>query len=62
METTLDLLVKPNPLPGYISVNPEFMAALKEEKERGETKIADAFKQLVDAAYRAAKASKARKL
>ena len=55
---TLDILVRPGDQPGSITVNKEFLAALKEEKKRGETKIADAFKQLVDAAYKAAKAGK----
>jgi len=58
-KNTLDLLVQPSEYPGSINVNPEFLAALKEERAQGkDTPIADAFKKLVDAAYTAAKAGK----
>jgi len=55
---TLDFLVKPNPEEGYISVNAEFLQTLKDEKARGETKIADAFKTLIGCAVKAAREGK----
>ena len=54
----LDSIVKQGTYPGIVTVNSEFMQVLRDEHKRGESKIRDAFKQMVDAAYVAVKAGK----